>query len=108
MSDDTNNTAGHTPGQWHRNIKPAWQYPIIFAGRNTHVARVLTTGLPEDEVEANCDLIADAPRLKAENERLRGALEALQEAAITRDNGGAAIPMEIFTQVDAALTGEGE
>lgn len=49
--------------QWHRNIKPASKYPIIFEGRNTHVAQVLTQGLSEEEIERNCNLIAAAPEL---------------------------------------------
>ena len=55
----------HTEGPWSRNIPPATKYPTIFAGRNTHVARVVTRGLPPKEVEANCDLIAAAPDLLA-------------------------------------------
>lgn len=58
-----------TPGPWHRNIKPASSYPIIFAGRNTHVAQVITRGLSIEEQEANTSLIASAPDL----------LEALRE-----------------------------
>jgi hypothetical protein len=37
------------------------RYPVIFAGRNTHVAIVETRGLPEGEAEANCALITAAP-----------------------------------------------
>lgn len=59
------NEAKHTPGPWHRNIKPASHYPVVFAGRNTHVAQVLYTRseMSEQEIEANCDLIAAAPDL---------------------------------------------
>lgn len=53
----------HTKGPWHRNIPPASHYPIIFAGRNTHVARIFSQGLPDSEVEANADLVAGAPAL---------------------------------------------
>jgi hypothetical protein len=53
----------HTPGPWHRNIKPATKYPTIFAGRNTHVAYLKVAGLSEEEVEGNCDLIAAAPAM---------------------------------------------
>lgn len=54
----------HTKGPWHRNVPPATKYTTIFAGRNTHVARVVTDGgLAPEEVEANCDLIAAAPEL---------------------------------------------
>lgn len=55
----------HTPGPWHRNIKPASHYPVVFAGRNTHVAMVVSNGLPEDEVEANIALVTAAPELLA-------------------------------------------
>lgn len=56
-------SAKHTPGPWHRNIKPASKYNVVFAGRNTHVAAVKTEGLSEAEIEANMDLIAAAPEL---------------------------------------------
>lgn len=76
----------HTQGPWSRNIKPATKYNVIFAGRNTHVAK-LATDLPEEEVEANCNLIAAAPELldacKLAVERLAGydgAWEALSPA----------------------------
>jgi hypothetical protein len=55
----------HTPGPWHRNIAPASKYPVIFAGRNTHVALTLTQGLPVEQQEANANLIAAAPVLLA-------------------------------------------
>lgn len=55
----------HTPGPWGRNIKPASRYPVVFAGRNTHVAMVITKRLTDEVVEANCDLIAAAPDLLA-------------------------------------------
>ena len=64
----------HTAGPWHQNIRPASKYPVIFAGRNKHVARVITDGLSEDEQEANCRLIAAAPELL-------GALKAVLEHA---------------------------
>ena len=35
--------SNHTKGPWHRNISPATKYTTIFAGRNTHVARVAWT-----------------------------------------------------------------
>ena len=54
----------YTHGGWGRNIAPASKYPIIFAGRNTHVAQVLSKGLTPEEVEANADLIADAPNMR--------------------------------------------
>lgn len=55
--------SAYTPGPWHRNIKPARKYCTIFAGRNTHVANLCTSGLTDEEIEANCDLIAAAPDL---------------------------------------------
>lgn len=59
------NETMHTPGPWSRNIPPASQYPVIFSGRNTHVAQVITRGCPVDQVEANANLIAAAPELLA-------------------------------------------
>jgi hypothetical protein len=52
----------HTPGPWHRNIKPASHYPTIFAGRCTHIA-VVTAQRAEEQTEANCNLIKEAPAL---------------------------------------------
>jgi len=76
----------HTQGPWHRNIKPATKYNVVFAGRNTHIAK-LETDLPSDGVEGNCNLIATAPDLlevcKVAVERLAGydgAWEALSPA----------------------------
>lgn len=66
----------HTQGGWNRNIKPASRYPTVFAGRNTHIARVITDGLTEAEAEANINLIAAAPDLLA-------ALEAMHKHFIT-------------------------
>jgi hypothetical protein len=54
-----------TPGGWARNIKPATKYSTVYAGRNTHVCYMATTGLPPGEVEANINLIAAAPDLLA-------------------------------------------
>lgn len=51
----------HTPGPWHRNIKPATKYPTIFASLNTHIAAVKTEGMSPEEVEANIDLLTAAP-----------------------------------------------
>lgn len=56
---------GHTPGPWHRNIKPARKYNTIAAGRNTHVAHLVVNGLTDAEIEANCNLITAAPELLA-------------------------------------------
>lgn len=58
MTNDTQNT----PGPWHRNIRADGKYPIIFAGRNQHVAQA-TQQKDSKETEANIDLIAAAPEL---------------------------------------------
>jgi hypothetical protein len=52
----------HTPGPWYRNIRANGKYPVVFAGRNQHIAKVeqQSTGT---ETEANIDLIAAAPEL---------------------------------------------
>jgi hypothetical protein len=55
--------SNHTPGPWHRNIPPATKYNTVFAGRNTHVCHLTVTGLPPEQVEANCNLIAAAPEM---------------------------------------------
>lgn len=72
----------HTPGPWSRNIAPASRYPTVFAGRNTHVAIVTSRGLPESEIEANCDLIAAAPTMLATLKRIRDEWTALDEEAM--------------------------
>jgi len=54
----------HTPGPWHRNIRANGKYPVVFAGRNQHVAKVEQQTLGA-ETEANIDLIAAAPDLLA-------------------------------------------
>jgi len=59
------NEATKTPiikQSWHRNIKPAKKYPVIFAGRNTHVATV-DCALSEEDAEQVCDLIVAAPAM---------------------------------------------
>lgn len=60
----------HTQGEWARNIKPASKYNTIYAGRNTHVAQLATSGLSEEEIEANCNLIVAAPELLEALEKL--------------------------------------
>ena len=55
----------HTPGRWSRNIKPAKKYNTIFAGGNTHVCHLAVTGLTDEEIEGNCNLIMSAPELLA-------------------------------------------
>lgn len=58
-------TAKHTPGPWHRNIRPATKYPVVWSGRNKHVLAIKTIGLTEEEVEANINLAVSAPDLLA-------------------------------------------
>lgn len=95
----------HTPGPWHRNIKPVTKYPTIFAGRSTHIAKIVEHGIGLSEAEANCDLIAAAPDLLAallrmvewadnvyyKHDTTREFLAAKQQAkdAITSATGGA-------------------
>ena len=54
----------HTSGPWHRNIRSNGKYPVVFAGRNQHVATV-SQQTNSAETEANIDLIAAAPDLLA-------------------------------------------
>lgn len=56
------NETKHTKGPWHRNIRADGKYPVIFAGRNQHVA-LATQQEDSEETEANIDLIAAAPEL---------------------------------------------
>jgi hypothetical protein len=89
----------HTPGPWYRNIPPATKYAVIFAGRNTHVTVLSVRGLPAEEVEANCDLIAAAPQLLA-------ALKVAQDILIdflTSDNADS-VDSEKLEQIQAAIT----
>jgi hypothetical protein len=81
----------HTQGPWHRNIKPASKYPVIFAGRNTHVAMLAIRGttMQEAEIEANCDLIRAAPELLAALKRtleLLNEVSRLSDASLVDDN----------------------
>jgi hypothetical protein len=83
----------HTLGPWGRNIKPASRYPVIFAGRNTHVAQVITKGLPESECEANADLIAAAPELLAALRRIASA------CLLPESNGVTLTPEAMLTAI---------
>ena len=76
----------HTQGPWHRNIKPATKYNTIFAGQNTHVARLATQGLTPEEVEANCNLIAAAPDLLEAARRIVDTADFLSEVLLSRDD----------------------
>lgn len=72
--------AEHTPGPWHRNIRCGGKYPVVFSGRNQHVATACQQSNPA-ETEANIDLISAAPDLLA-------ALQALS-ASLDRDSNAA-------------------
>lgn len=105
MSKPSFSTIRHTPGPWHRNIKPASRYPVVFAGRNTHVAQVATRGLSDDEIEANCDLITAAPDLLAEVKRL--VLDYVNLLETGRDRiialGGSCDPVDVMEAGSPAL-----
>lgn len=93
--------AAATKGPWSRNIRPASQYPVIFAGRNTHVAQVLNRGsLSAEELEANTDFIAlardDVPWLCAQ---LRTALAPPVDAAAGKSDAD-----ELIATYDAKLS----
>jgi len=64
----------HSSGGWNRNIPPARKYPVIFAGRNKHVCRLITDGMTDEEVEANANLIAVAPDMLATMDELARAV----------------------------------
>lgn len=94
--------AQHTPGPWHRNIPPASRYPVIFQGRNRHVLLVAhpRSGMPEDEHEANFNLVVAAPCLLAAARGVLGAWEAgdlaeavrVLAAAVSRAENGENAP----------------
>lgn len=92
--------AQHTPGPWHRNIKPATHYNTIFAGRNTHVTRLAVEGKSEEEVEANCALIVAAPDMLA---ALREAVRVLEYAADALDAPAASHFRETISDARAAI-----
>ena len=69
----------HTKGPWHRNIPPASKYCIVFAGRNTHVAKIESSGLTPEEIEGNCNLIAAAPELLEALDSVKFCLELEQQ-----------------------------
>lgn len=72
-----NKYEGHTKGPWSRNVPPASHYVTVWAGRNNHVGRIDTLGKSPEECEANLNLIADAPLLLAQRDRLAEALQAI-------------------------------
>jgi hypothetical protein len=94
----------HTPGPWHRNIPPAKKYNTVFAGRNTHVCHLTVTGLTDEEVEANCDLIAAAPELLKALKSVRRMIDE----ALPKFNWGAsaldANAIRLLNEVPAEVT----
>ena len=110
---------GFTPGPWsielvnaagslvYARIGPARRGSIAYTG--VYGSRKVNAKLSEDEVLANARLIADAPRLYAENQRLRDALERLADAEDTYRLGDESGAREIdgaLRQARAALTGD--
>lgn len=91
--------AQHTATPWSRNISPASKYPVIFAGRNTHVAQVVTRGLSDEEIEGNCDFI-----VRAVNSHTK-LVEALKCALTEIHNPGAMSHqgIDILEMIDSAL-----
>ena len=77
----------YTPGPWNRNIPPASKYTTIYAGRNTHIARVVTDGLSENEIEGNANLIATAPDMLSALETLLPVAQAFEKQA-SKGSGG--------------------
>lgn len=65
----------HTPGPWHRNIKPARKYTTVFADKNKHICYLDAQVMSDGEAEANINLITAAPEL----------LEALSDLVIWDD-----------------------
>jgi len=63
---DTDKYEGHTREEWHRDSDDLWFHRN---GKDIQIADILIRGDGEDV--ANAQLIADAPKLLAEVERLR-------------------------------------
>jgi hypothetical protein len=98
-NDDTSVFAGvcicpksqHTPGPWHRNVSPAWKYPI-YADKNgipegkdwIHIAAVLP-GNPNGEADLN--LITAAPELLEALKLAVTALKRIRNYAQIDDSG---------------------
>lgn len=75
----------HTATPWSRNIKPAAKYNCIFSGRNTHVLYLATSGMPPEEVEANCEFLLQTVN---SHDALVAALEACQIRLFMLDGAG--------------------
>lgn len=66
-------TAGHTPGPWRVGVNPA----IVAEAASDRWIAVCDEGfaVPKEQQHANARLIASAPNLLAERDRLRSVLE---------------------------------
>jgi hypothetical protein len=90
----------HTPGPWHRNIRPAAKYPVVWSGRSKHVLAIKTIGLTDEEIEANINLAAAGPDLLA----IAWSVEALLSRQKWVPNAGSHAPeSQLLAQVRAAL-----
>ncbi len=102
---------GFTPGPWTAEEIGATTRAVRIVGK--HARRIMVPGgpaiayLPEGRVdiqEANAALMADAPRLYAENQRLREAASSLIQAHDNLYPEGSMLGVFV-TQLEAALTG---
>ena len=71
----------HTPGPWMAGIPSSIVgWPVIAPGALSRLICSVAYSHPEEpEAKANAELIADAPRLKAENAELLAALKAIHD-----------------------------
>lgn len=81
----------HTAGPWHRNIRASGHYPVVFSGRNNHVATASQQADPA-ETEANIDLIAAAPELLG---ALRAMLDQFKDHAQYDDADAEAVNLAL-------------
>lgn len=92
--------AEHTPGPWHRNIRANGKYPVVFAGRNQHIATV-SQQTDCAETEANIDLIAAAPKLLKAAKR---ALDYLTDHGIDLEGRDEETVAAIRAELDDAIS----
>lgn len=85
--------AGYTKGEWQRNIRAGGKYPVVYAGRNQHIATVSQQTDPE-ETEANIDLISAAPSLVE-------AAQYAMESLVRQYPGPTLPPQEIINAIDS-------
>ena len=93
----------HTPGPWvanntHVTTKDAWRLSIAYAPYRVIDANAVPSLA---EAEGNAALIARAPELLAENERLRAQLAELREAA--READSVLTDLELVSSSDQPL-----